>query len=97
MKALERSLILAAFVILVLSTSFVAEPEMPVASATTGVSGDVNGDGVADIADVIYCLEYMFASGPEPVCCRTAVDSGIGYPIAILDWLYSSGPDPGCW
>lgn len=34
------------------------------------VPGDVNGDGRMNIGDAIYILNYVFASGPEPVPCE---------------------------
>lgn len=30
--------------------------------------GDLNGDGVADVADVFYLINHLFAGGPPPVC-----------------------------
>ncbi len=32
-------------------------------------NGDVNASGDIDIADAIYVLSYLFASGPAPVAC----------------------------
>jgi hypothetical protein len=28
--------------------------------------GDVNGDGIVDLADAVFLLQYLFADGPEP-------------------------------
>jgi hypothetical protein len=30
--------------------------------------GDVNGDGVVDVADVFYLINFLFAGGPAPKC-----------------------------
>jgi hypothetical protein len=30
------------------------------------VPGDVNGDGVVDVSDVFYLINYLFAGGPAP-------------------------------
>lgn len=30
--------------------------------------GDVNGDGVVDVKDVFYLINYIFAEGPAPEC-----------------------------
>jgi hypothetical protein len=30
------------------------------------VRGDINGDGVMDVADVFYMINYLFAGGPPP-------------------------------
>ena len=32
-------------------------------------SGDVNGDGVVNIADAITLLDFLFGAGPAPVAC----------------------------
>lgn len=32
-------------------------------------SGDVNGDGDVDIADIVALQAYLFANGPAPVAC----------------------------
>jgi len=41
------------------------------AGGTPSGNGDVNGSGAIDIADAIYLLSYIFASGPlpEPIVC----------------------------
>jgi hypothetical protein len=31
------------------------------------VPGDMNGDGVVDVADVFYLINFLFAGGPAPV------------------------------
>lgn len=33
------------------------------------VNGDVNGDGVIDVDDVYYLMDYLFKEGDEPVDC----------------------------
>ncbi|OQC20523.1 MAG: hypothetical protein BWX69_01719 [Planctomycetes bacterium ADurb.Bin069] len=35
-------------------------------AGTPSGNGDVNGDGMIDIADAIYLLGYLFANGPKP-------------------------------
>lgn len=32
-------------------------------------AGDVTGDGVANLVDPIYLLEWLFTDGPDPVAC----------------------------
>jgi hypothetical protein len=36
--------------------------------ACIGLAGDMNGDGVTDVADVFYTINFLFAGGPAPVC-----------------------------
>jgi len=40
-----------------------------------GKLGDVNGDGVANVADPVYLLNWLFLSGPEPCACAQACDT----------------------
>jgi hypothetical protein len=63
--------------------------------------GDVNEDGLIDISDVIYLLNYLFRGGPAPVPliagdfnCDGLVD--LGDLISILNYLFRSGPPPLC-
>jgi hypothetical protein len=32
------------------------------------VGGDVDGNGIADVSDVFYLINFLFAGGPAPVC-----------------------------
>lgn len=61
--------------------------------------GDVNHDGLKDISDVIYLLNYLFMGGAELKGERTgdvnsdrAVD--ISDAIYLLSFLFSGGPAP---
>jgi parallel beta-helix repeat protein len=61
--------------------------------------GDVNQDGVINIADVIYLVNYLFIGGlaPSPlwigdVNCDSAVD--IGDVIYLINYLFCSGAAP---
>ncbi len=63
--------------------------------------GDVNGDSVMDLGDVVYLLNYLFKSGPAPEYlvigdgnCDQVVD--LGDAIYLLNYLFKNGPPPGC-
>ncbi len=63
--------------------------------------GDTNGDGVIDIADAIYLLNYLFKgdSPPDPLEAGDANCDGmveIGDAIYLLNYLFKNGPPPGC-
>ncbi len=66
------------------------------------VSGDANGDGLIDIADVVYLINYLFISGPTPVPleagdanCDGVVD--IADVVYLINYLFIDGPPPlGC-
>ncbi len=63
--------------------------------------GDVNADGVIDIGDVIYLINYLFlgTSAPEPLAagdvnCDGIVD--IGDVIYLINYLFTGTAPPGC-
>jgi non-lysosomal glucosylceramidase len=64
--------------------------------------GDVNSDGMIDLSDVIYLLNYLYKNGPPPVVleaadcnCDGTVD--IGDVVYLLNYLFKNGPQPHCW
>jgi hypothetical protein len=59
--------------------------------------GDVNGDGVVDIADVFYLINFLFASGPDPVGPGdTSGDGSVDVADAfyLINYLFAGGPFP---
>ncbi len=63
------------------------------------VRGEVNGDFVVDLADVIMIANYMFANGPTPLCLDAADvnDTGtidISDPLYLILNLFIGGPPP---
>lgn len=63
--------------------------------------GDANGDGLIDIADVGYMLNYLFRQGPPPVSfvagdANCDDDLGVLDPLYLLNYLYRGGPPPRC-
>ncbi len=89
---------------------FLAEYQAAVVDAAvsyTGccvIRGDVDHSGVLpiDIADLVYLVDYMFNSGPEPECFDEGdIDASGVEPIDIadlvylVDYMFNSGPEPG--
>jgi hypothetical protein len=66
--------------------------------------GDVNHDGVVNIGDAVYILNWLFKSGPAPMpsMCVGDVNNDdrvdLGDAVYILNWLFKSGslPNPNC-
>ncbi len=63
------------------------------------VCGDVNGDGLVNITDVVYLLEYIFAGGPPPVIDVAADVNCDGYVniadvVYLIDYIFAGGPEP---
>jgi hypothetical protein len=63
------------------------------------VRGDANGDGVIDIADVVYLINYLFIDGPAPepleagnANCDEVVD--IADVVYLINYLFIGGPPP---
>jgi hypothetical protein len=60
-------------------------------------SGDANGDGTVDIADVFYMINLLFASGPPAL--GPANPDGVGSTdiadvFYLINFLFASGPAP---
>jgi hypothetical protein len=63
--------------------------------------GDANGDGVIDIADVMYLINYRFlgASPPNPLClgdpnCDGVIDAGD--VLFLINYLFLNTSPPAC-
>jgi hypothetical protein len=65
--------------------------------------GDFNSDGSIDVGDVIFLIDYLYASGPAPdplelgdVNCDNTVN--IADVIYLINYLFTNGPPPpvGC-
>jgi len=63
--------------------------------------GDANEDGVIDIGDVVYLLEYLFKGGPAPdpleagdTNCDGLVN--IGDVVYLINYLFKGGTAPSC-
>jgi hypothetical protein len=61
------------------------------------VDGDADDSGVVDVGDVFYVINYLFASGPAPVCSGdangdTVVD--ISDVFYLINYLFAAGPPP---
>lgn len=64
--------------------------------------GDANNDGIIDLGDAIYVLNYLFKGGPEPdpfeagdANCDLVVD--LADAIWLLNYLFKAGERPPCF
>lgn len=67
--------------------------------AIAQIPGDANADSVVDIGDVVYEINYLYRSGPEPVfyeCGDPNADCfvDVGDVVYLINYLYRAGPDP---
>ena len=72
--------------------------------AATSSCGDIDGSGTLpiDIADLVYLVDFMFNSGPEPPVMEAAdVDASGGLIdiadlVYLVDYMFNEGPEPTC-
>lgn len=68
----------------------------PVETFSTLVA-DGNGDGVTDVADVIYLIQYLFAGGPAPLGDADGNGDGavnVADVFYLINYLFGGGPPP---
>ncbi len=63
--------------------------------------GDCNDDGILDLSDAVYILNYLYKSGSAPDPLESGDANGddlldLTDAVFILNYLYKSGPAPGC-
>ncbi|MGB7063095.1 MAG: dockerin type I domain-containing protein, partial [Candidatus Zixiibacteriota bacterium] len=64
--------------------------------------GDVQGDAVVNVGDVVYLVSYLFKGGPAPYCPQARADcNSDGVPdvadvITLVDFLYRGDVAPVC-
>lgn len=62
--------------------------------------GDVNGDGLVNITDVVYIIDYIFSGGPAPVPLPFVGDvncdhlTNVTDVVYLIDWIFVGGPAP---
>lgn len=61
--------------------------------------GDVNGDEITNVGDIVYVVSYLYKSGPspEPECLGDVNCDGIvnvGDVVYLVSYLYKAGPVP---
>ncbi len=72
-----------------------------VVSEVVFMRGDANGDGVINVTDVVYLINYLFIHGPAPdpiqagdVNCDGVVN--VTDVVYLINYLFISGPPPEC-
>lgn len=81
------------------SDSFVVEAGYVHASFV--MRGDPSADGVINSADIVYLINYLFISGPDP-CPMEAGDANCDGTINsadvvfLINYLFIGGPPPSC-
>ena len=84
------------------AVTYLPRDNMPCcASIVLSEYGDATGDGVINIADVMYMINYLYKSGPYPASFEAGDancdgDHGILDIVFLINYLYKGGPPPGC-
>ena len=80
--------------------TLLGDPTLRISRYLTGSTGDVNEDGIIDLADVVFLTNYLFRgeTAPDPLSlgdpsADCVVD--VGDIIFLLNYLYKGGPEPG--
>ena len=63
--------------------------------------GDANGDGIINISDVMYMVNYLYRSGPPLVSFEAGDancdgDHSLVDILTLINYLYKGGRPPGC-
>ena len=62
--------------------------------------GDVNNDGVVELGDIVYLINYLFRAGPVPVPYECVGDVNndnvvaLGDVVYLINYLFRAGPPP---
>lgn len=62
-------------------------------------AGDPSGDGLTNISDIVYIIDYVFKNGPAPAVAESADANGdctinIADAIYLVNYVFRSGPMP---
>jgi hypothetical protein len=67
----------------------------------SGLRGDVNGDGIINVGDIVYLVSYLYRDGPAPdplwvgdANCDYIIN--VGDIVYLVSYLYRGGPPPHC-
>jgi len=81
------------------STIYVGADDGYIYAINQCVNGDANGDGIWDLGDVIYLINYLYRGGPPPVSlqagdahCDGIVD--LADVVYLINYLYRGGSAP---
>ena len=65
------------------------------------IAGDANKDRIINVGDIVYLINYLYRSGPQPdpltagdVTCDGTLN--IGDVVFLVNYLFKGGPEPDC-
>ena len=83
------------------STNFEASAGWVYTSQPSFKRGDANGDGVINVTDIVFLINYLFneTSPPDPLWLGDANSDGkvdIVDIVFLINYLFGEGPPPSC-
>ncbi len=82
-----------------ISSANVWKAKKPVETTSVAAEGDITGDGVFDVSDLLLLGNYLFRGGPQPkplqnanVNCDAAIN--VGDMLYLVNYIYRNGPPP---
>ena len=66
--------------------------------------GDVDGDELVNILDIVYLINYKYKDGPEPLCLPVVICADVNSDdlvnildiVYLINYKYKDGPEPVC-
>jgi len=76
--------------------------DVNVYECATYICGDVSGDGLVELADVVYLINYLYKNDLPPQCAPTTACADpnsdgvveVGDVVYLINYLYKSGTPP---
>jgi len=64
-------------------------------------AGDANGDGVVNVGDAVYVINYVFKGGAAPPCISEGDANGdgvvnVGDAVYVVNYVFKGGSSPVC-
>lgn len=80
--------------------TLLGDPTLKLSRFMPDYTGDVNRDGVIDLADVVFLINYLFRGGTAPVPLRLGDPNAdcvvnLGDVVFLINYLYKGGLAPG--
>lgn len=63
--------------------------------------GDANRDGLPNVGDAVYLINYVFKAGPGPICpdegdANFDCSANVGDAVYLINFVFKNGPPPQC-
>ena len=80
--------------------TLLGDPTLKLSRFMPDHTGDMNEDGVIDLADVVFLINYLFRGGTAPVPLRLGDPNAdcvvdMGDVVFLINYLYKGGLAPG--